>query len=357
MFTIEMLPANEGDALWIEYGDPVAPYRILIDCGYKNTYRVVRDRLNDDGQLKLELFVLTHIDGDHIAGAVPLVFDKLFTRKRVGDIWFNGHKHLSDVMGVEQAEYFTRALKEKRLPWNKAFNGQAVLADPAGKPIKLAGGMKITLLSPTRTELRNLLRDWNNKLDDILKKSDADSLEEHLATVPARLQPDVLGRPGVVQLVSRSFETDTKSPNGSSIAFLAEYNDAGVEKRALFAGDAFSGVLEDSLDELLKQRGASRLRLDALKVSHHGSRKNTSSTFLSRLNTRNYLVSTNGSRSHHHPDDECIARLIHAQKHKVKLWFNYSSDYNDYWAKGRLETKYKYEAVFPKVPGYLKVTL
>lgn len=352
MFTIEMLPANEGDALWIEYGDPAAPFRILIDCGYKSTYRVVRDRLRQDDDLRLELFVLTHIDADHIAGAVPLVLDRLFTRKRVGDIWFNGYKHLTDVMGVEQAEYFTRALKEKRLPWNKAFKGGPALADPAGKPIELAGGMRITMLSPNRTQLRNLLKDWNKKLDQILTTSDAHTLEEHLAETPGRLQPDVLGKPNVTQLAGRVFESDTKSPNGSSIAFLAEYKDGDKEKRVLFTGDAFSGVLENSLDELLRKRGSSRLRLDALKVSHHGSRKNTSSALLGRLNTQNYLISTNGSRSHHHPDDECISRLVHSQKHGVQLWFNYRSDYNKHWGNRRLEAKHKYTARYPDVPGF-----
>jgi beta-lactamase superfamily II metal-dependent hydrolase len=352
-----MLPANEGDALWVEYGDPAAPFRILIDCGYKNTYQAVRARLKQDAGLKFELFVLTHIDADHIAGAVPLVFDPLFTRERVGDIWFNGYKHLSDVMGVEQAEFFTHALKEKRLPWNEAFKGNAALADPTAEPILLAGGMKITLLSPYRAQLRNLLRDWDKELERILKASHAETLEEHLSRIPARLQPDVLGKPDVAELAGRPFETDTKSPNGSSIAFLAEYNDAGTEKRVLFTGDAFPGVLEKSLDELLRKRGASRLRLDALKVSHHGSRKNTSSSLLSRLNTQNYLISTNGSRSHHHPDDECIARLVHAQKNKVKLWFNYKSDYNKDWGNSRLEKKHNYAACYPDQPGFLTVPL
>lgn len=59
MFTIEMLEANEGDALWVEYGDPEKPHRMLIDCGYKSTYRQVLKRFDSDPKLRLELFVLT----------------------------------------------------------------------------------------------------------------------------------------------------------------------------------------------------------------------------------------------------------------------------------------------------------
>ena len=33
MFTIEMLPGGPGDCLWIEYGKPAAPRRILVDGG------------------------------------------------------------------------------------------------------------------------------------------------------------------------------------------------------------------------------------------------------------------------------------------------------------------------------------
>lgn len=357
MFTIEMLPANEGDALWIEYGDPNSPHHILIDGGYKSTYRIIRDRLKADARIRFDLFVLTHIDRDHIAGAIPLIRDDVFDRKRVNDIWFNGYKHLGDVMGVEQAEFFTRSLMDKKLPWNEAFGGGAVIADPGGQPKVLPGGMKITLLSPNRAQLRNLLRDWDEELKSILKDSDASSLEEHLDKVPGRMQPDVLGVPKVSRLAARPFETDTKSPNGSSIAFLAEFDDDGHQKRVIFTGDAFSSVIEESINELLKKHGASRLRLDALKVSHHGSRKNTSGELLKLMNTRHYLVSTNGSRSHQHPDDECIARLISAQKNKVTLWFNYRSDQNKVWGKTRLERTHQYEAKYPQNPGFLKISI
>ena len=34
VFRIEMLPARQGDALWIEYGAPDDPARVLIDAGY-----------------------------------------------------------------------------------------------------------------------------------------------------------------------------------------------------------------------------------------------------------------------------------------------------------------------------------
>ena len=94
MFTIEMLPADEGDSLWVEYGsDPVR--RILIDCGRKTAYRSIVERVGDDPDLAFELVVLTHVDADHIAGAVPLLQDARFGAERVRDVWFNGWRHLN----------------------------------------------------------------------------------------------------------------------------------------------------------------------------------------------------------------------------------------------------------------------
>jgi hypothetical protein len=45
MFSVDMLPAGHGDALWIEYGDRDHPHRVLIDGGTGPTYDVLRARV------------------------------------------------------------------------------------------------------------------------------------------------------------------------------------------------------------------------------------------------------------------------------------------------------------------------
>ena len=46
MLKIEMLRAGHGDCLWIEYGDPKAPRRVLIDGGATGTHkRALRPKL------------------------------------------------------------------------------------------------------------------------------------------------------------------------------------------------------------------------------------------------------------------------------------------------------------------------
>ncbi len=78
MFDIELLPAGHGDSLWIEYGDPEAPSRFLIDCGPQKTYKVLRQRFEalSAKDRDFDLFVLTHIDADHIGGAIPFFKDQ-----------------------------------------------------------------------------------------------------------------------------------------------------------------------------------------------------------------------------------------------------------------------------------------
>jgi glyoxylase-like metal-dependent hydrolase (beta-lactamase superfamily II) len=351
MFSIEMLPAAEGDALWIEYGDPAAPHRILVDCGYKSTYREIMERLRTDPQITFELFLLTHIDNDHIAGAVPFVADRDVTPDRLRKVWFNGRRQIDveDILGVREAEFFTKTLERRRFAWNEDFAGGRVAVPAAGpgEPILLPGGMSLTVLSPGHEQLVKLAEEWDKKLEDVLQGRE---LEEILGEAPARLQPDVLGEPNVKQLAKTEFIPDDEPPNGSSIAVLAEYQDSydgNREKSILLTGDCFSPVLEASLSKLLLKRGAERLRLDALKLSHHGSKGNTSSHLLDLIRCRHFLFSTNGNR-HKHPDPECVARVIASQAQPIDLHFNYLSDFNRMWRSLGLQRQHLYTPHYPR---------
>lgn len=352
MFTIEMLEANEGDALWVEYGNPAKPHRMLIDCGYKSTYRKALKRFDSDPNLRLELFVLTHIDGDHIAGSVPFIADARVTKTNVREVWFNSRKHLGDQLGVEQAEYFTHHLVDKRLAWNRKFGGQSVVIEAgAALPVhEIEGGLKLTLLSPTRQKLRELADKWDTELERVMKHKKVKSAKQLVALGSPTLAPDRLGaRPNVAKLAATEFDPDPEEPNGSSIAFLAEFTDdfdGGREKSVLFTGDAHSPVVEESIRRLLADRGQGKLTVDALKLSHHGSKKNTSKDLLDLLTCKHFLFSTNGSK-HDHPDRECIARVVARKRAGTHLYFNYLTDRNKMWKAPSMETEFRYTAHYP----------
>lgn len=344
MLSIEMLPAQYGDCLWIEYGDPREPRRILVDCGLKTGYRAVAERLREQPEITFELFVLTHIDADHIAGGIPLLQE--FGPERFRDVWFNGRDHLplpEDVLGVLQGEIFSELLAKKGFPWNEEWERKAAMVpDDGSLPVAdLPGGMKLTLLSPTRERLADLRKVWDEELERLgLEPGTAlDRLEDR-----PDLQPDALGpaRIDVEALAETPYRPDTGEANGSSIAVLAEFEG----KSLLLTGDAFAPLLETTVSRLLRERDQERLRLDAFKVSHHGGRGNTSPGLLDLVRCQSFLFSTNGSR-YHHPHRETIARILKS-KRDVRLHFNYRSDVNEIWDDSNLQDEWSYEARYPR---------
>ena len=129
-FDIEMLPAEHGDALWIEYGDEKLCHRLLIDCGTQSTAPRLARRIDAlaTSERRFELFVMTHIDADHIGGALPLM-RAVKQGLRFGDVWFNGWRHLSGQLGARQGEMFSTAIRDLELPWNAWRDGEAIVVD------------------------------------------------------------------------------------------------------------------------------------------------------------------------------------------------------------------------------------
>ena len=68
MLAVEMLPAGNGDALVIEYGEEDDILMVLVDGGTVNAWTTVRGRLQKLATRTFETLVVTHIDEDHIGG-------------------------------------------------------------------------------------------------------------------------------------------------------------------------------------------------------------------------------------------------------------------------------------------------
>ena len=172
LFRIDMLPGREGDCLWIEYGDPARPRRILVDGGRRVAYASLKKRfmaLRPAGAV-FELLVLSHVDADHIEGLLKLIRDPEL-EVRFKDVWFNGEKHLQKPKQGPEAlvpckERRAEGLRRRRWKWNAAFRGKSVvIPDSGGLPVKvLAGGMRLTLLSPTWDKLQKLAPVWEKEL-------------------------------------------------------------------------------------------------------------------------------------------------------------------------------------------------
>ena len=350
-FSITMLPGNEGDCLWIEYGNTNSPHRLLIDGGRKATYTHLRPRFAalPAAQRDFELLVITHIDRDHIEGVLNILGDAN-RPVRFKDIWFNGYDHLiaasGEPFGVVQGEQLTAYLKAPGTPWNQAFNrGAIVCRDNAAFPqVTLAGDLKLTVISPTVDKLKRLLIEWER----VCQK---EGLVPGHAYEPDAEDDEPFGAPDVNLLASEAFVGDTAEANGSSIAMIAEY----MGKRVLLAADAQPDVLEPALARIAGAGG--KAKFDAVKLSHHGSSHNTSIPLLGKIACDTWLFSTNGSYFNH-PSPSTVARVIKHAKPKT-LAFNYRSDESGVWDSPQLRNAWNYATRYSDTatPGVLKVEL
>ena len=345
MFEISMLPAAHGDCLWIEYGTKAKPNRILIDCGTGPSYPALKEKIESlpENQRHFELFVVTHVDDDHIGGALKFLDQLDGLKVKIDDIWFNSYPHLNreavpstDVLGPKQGEKLSDLIVARGIRWNRHFDRRAVVCEEEGElpNFKLDGGMAITLLSPYWPQLEKMKTAWENecKKAGLMPGAFVDDAKD-----------DTLGTAKEVQtLADTPFKADAAPANGSSIAFLAEYRGHQV----LFGADAYSPILEKSLTTL-GYGSENRLPLAAFKAPHHGSQRNCSSDLIQSLTARNLLISTNGDKFEH-PDQEAIARMVVYNEPGGVFHFNYLSEFNKYWKKPSMQLEHKYEAVYPE---------
>jgi hypothetical protein len=344
-FRLTMLPGLDGDCILLTWGEASELHHLIVDLGRGATSKQVRGQLA--ALENIEVFVISHIDADHIAGAIPMIRESTapFDPKRV---WYNSRPQLvaakerhpiAEPFGARQGEKLARGIVNFKWPWNAGFASEVVSVDsPEAKaPIDIGGGLTIRLLSPSDAGLEALLPVWDAELQkNKIRTFDPDEEESPLAP---HFEP--FGVPNIEKLAKEPYLRDRTETNGSAIAFVAEFQG----KRVLLAADAHSEVLESALGPLAKAEGG-RYRIDLLKVSHHGSKANTSKALPDLIDCRRFAISTNGDR-HDHPDPETIARLLVAGKeHPKTLYFNYRQPQTDRWDSRGLRAAYKYDCVF-----------
>lgn len=341
-FRIEAFPAREGDCLLISYGkSPDALSRVLVDAGHAATGRALATELLGRGIDRLELLVVTHVDADHIEGMLDFL-EAVSGRIAVGDVWFNGWRHLQEGlegMGPAQGERLTAMIAA--LPWNRAAAGRAVRVGDDGEPVELPtlpGGMVMTVLSPDRRKLERMIPEWEKAC-------------ARAGLVPGGLRADGEPRRGLESLgtdlealAAMRTKDDGAAANGTSIALLAEYGGRCV----LLGADAHPDVLTRSLRQL---GSGGPLRVDLFKVPHHGSQANVTRDLLSAVDCRDFLVSTDGTKFDH-PDEIAIARIVTSRIDGVRLLFNYRQPRTAVWEQ-RIgsDPRHPFECVFPQTAG------
>ncbi len=364
MIRLEVLPAGHGDALVVSY--PAASgqtHRILVDGGPAHTYQAglyaYLDAL-DANDRTFDVFVVTHVDADHIDGSLILLQDREQLGVQFADVWFNGWRQLGDATaddrGALQGEFLAELLdKEER--WNATFGGAPVLR-AVEQRVELAGGAGLTVLSPTVVQARRLQRQWKATLAKAnFDPGDSKAVAERLA---ARYRPTAGSGDVEDETPDRAGKRlggDTAVANGSSIALLFEHTAGAGTKRILLGADAFPSVLTDSLRDLAQRSKVDRIDIDLFKLPHHGSANNITDELLSVIRCDRFVVSTNGDYFNH-PDPATIEAIGRSATGKPPtIYFNYRTERADEGLAKAKAAGFSIDARFPSEakPGYLDI--
>lgn len=350
-FRLETFPAGDGDCMLLTWGDDGDLRHMVVDGGRAAAYPHLRKRLEAIGKAggTLELLVLTHIDADHIEGVLAMAKDEELplAPKRV---WYNGYDQMARVQpfSVAQGDEWPALLAEREWPLNPDFPDGTVTVEARPDPFDLAG-LRITLLSPDAAKLSGMRHAWAAwRTAQAARKSASTSAPGGVQAMGREPMPVTLD----VNALAAPTAIDSEPPNGSSIAFIAEWQGS----RVLLAGDAHPDLLAASLAPLAAAAGG-RLAIRLLKVPHHGSRGNVTRELIELLDCDDYLISTDGKR-HGHPDPQAIARILKFAPERAKtLRFTHSTGRTEPWDDAGLKAKHGYDTVFADPPGFLTVDL
>ena len=338
MFSLQLLPASDGDCLLLRWGTERDMFHLVVDGGRTSTYPALRERLTELAAVGsiFTLYVLTHIDSDHIEGALSFLKDD--ARPSVPmEVWYNGRREMTVGTGsvgsrsMAQGDAYSTLIGELGWPVNREFADGVAKVESARQPLRIFG-LTLTLLSPDTAHLTALGSRWEDwRRENELRKRVAK---------PIPLRP--IPHPIVLEDLIMAGAVDREGANGTSIAFVAEWEG----RRVLLSGDAHPDLLASSLKPLALNEGG-RYRVDLLKGPHHGSAKNLTQTLVELLDCKRLAISTNG-RLHGHPDPESIARFLHYGSPGTReLYFNYNTARTAPWADPDTMRRYGYQCHFP----------
>ena len=298
IFSLEVLRAKHGDSLLLHYGDPDDPKLIVIDGGPKGVCKDALlprlEALRDErgGELTIENLMVSHVDQDHVRGVLDFARaldqdDTLRSGFKVKTLWLDsfedtvgdgpaisaaagaapaeveGGEIAAEIASVGEARDLRVLARKFDWPINKGFDELVMAPDDAGVEIDL-GPLKLTVVGPRAAELEELREEWVKEVKTILKK------EKSAAEVSEYLDDSVY--------------------NLSSIVCLAELDG----KRMLLTGDARGDKILLGLEAAKLLSKDKPLKVDLLKMPHHGSSRNLKPEFFERIKAPVMVISANG---------------------------------------------------------------
>ncbi len=310
--TLHVLKAFSGDALFLSYiGDDEHKHNILIDGGMPNSYKkYIKTHIAKIEHL--DYVFLTHIDKDHIGGILKLLDSS--QKNKVKNIFFNSGKMIRKSDSTLVSESDGIALIDFINNSNTLNTNKKELTNES-EPFNFFG-LQITLLSPSYEALEV----FNNAFT-------LGEIKEEALISDSLIKEDV--SLDFYQLIKEKPFKEKRlkddPANGASLSMILKYE----EQTLLLLGDAKDHIMVSSL-KALGYSTENRLKVDYLKLAHHGSKYHTSEEFLALVECQNYIISTNGRYGH--PNIETLARVL-CNKHRdtsKKIYFYYNYAKEDY---------------------------
>jgi beta-lactamase superfamily II metal-dependent hydrolase len=320
--SIKVYPAANGDCFLIRIKQKDSLKHIIIDGGKGVIcHKKLKEEFYQFEKYKqrVDLLVLTHIDDDHIAGILKLYQDKKINTSIIDKVWFNSGTLISSKLSGE--EISTREIPLNPLTGKMSVRQGITLektlqdSDTWHKEIIVSGqqhnlhDFSFKILSPDIDTLKDLNSKWESELGKLEEK------KKNNKKMSANTDYDK----SIEELCEEEFEEDTSLFNKSSIAFLLEYE----KYKILMLGDSHPSIIINSLKKLGFSEN-NKLKVDIMKVSHHGSKKNTCNELLELLDCTKFIISSDGSK-HGLPNKQSLARIVSIMKKPITFYFNYSS--------------------------------
>ena len=332
------IPVDNGDCHFIRLIDGEDQYVIMVDCGSFNN--PVQTYIESECRKHIDILVITHIDDDHIKGVITMLNkhkdDDAF---QIDKIWFNSYQSTGEEetrkLTPEETEVILRlksGLKHKLKPYTgeistnqsmtlaetilslpkyeKAWNLRAITTST---PVQRLGRWgKISFVSPSPERLKDLMKDYAKwiyehlyrKLGANEKYEGSENIFEILVRY-ADVNKHILseGQVSAAETLTESLLREKSKPsrlddsptNGSSIAFVWKKG----RHRILMLGDAWADEVTRGLIKAFS-KGRYPLLFDFVKVSHHASAANTTSTLLDHIESMDWFISgyTNSKKEH-----------------------------------------------------------
>lgn len=292
MLKIYVLEAAHGDCLFLDFGST----KILIDCGPYKPFLTRRNVHNNLKQLlgpeqKIDLAIVTHNDDDHIGGFESLIDEGVI----IETIVFNSLQDIPDIIKNSQKQISydqDNALKQKLLA-ERGIKTLTLIRDFSQLTIN---DITLIAITPTAEALECMLNDANVKKEREEKKKRQKQIS---SSKTEEINPEE-----ALQKIKSGQDVFVKDPsitNKSSIGLVIQCGSFS----GLFLGDAHAEDVIEGLNIL----GFSNHQFDVVKISHHGSERNTNIELLSLLGKTDYILCANNEK-HHHPNNITLARIL-----------------------------------------------